>query len=40
MVALLDAIVNAQMRTKWLIYIGTDAVLEGANDSGLNIGLE
>ena len=37
-VALVDAMINGQMCTKWLFYGGPDAALEGALDCGLNVG--
>ena len=40
MVALVDAIINAQICTKWSTNDRLDAALEGMLDNGLNIGRE
>ena len=40
MVALVDAMINAQMCTKWFIFGRPHAALEVAIDGGLNVGFE
>ena len=39
-VSIVEAIINAQICTKWSTNDRLDAALEGMLDSGLNIGLE
>ena len=39
-VALVGAVINGQMCTKWFIYSEPVAALEGALDGGLNVGFE